>query len=145
MQNSPKYSVCMNYDTCGAMTRARTPCNRLPVAAGKRCGLHGGYSTGPRSLIGKLRNGETIKRYRIVPAPGYRHKGKQTAERLARARRQATQALRDERKRLRALKWGNRQRAKQGLPLLTDAQLDSFTQGDDLTTQFVCDSPSDNE
>lgn len=34
--------------TCGAKTRAGTPCKRRDLYASGRCRLHGGLSTGPR-------------------------------------------------------------------------------------------------
>lgn len=34
--------------TCGARTRAGTPCKRRDLYRSGRCGLHGGLSTGPR-------------------------------------------------------------------------------------------------
>lgn len=34
--------------TCGARTRAGTPCKRRDLYASGRCRLHGGLSTGPR-------------------------------------------------------------------------------------------------
>lgn len=34
--------------TCGAKTRAGTPCKRRDLYASGRCKLHGGLSTGPR-------------------------------------------------------------------------------------------------
>jgi hypothetical protein len=57
--------------TCGARTRASTPCNnpaaRAPDGAPRngRCRLHGGVSTGPRTAQGKARsarNGSCPKR-----------------------------------------------------------------------------------
>lgn len=44
--------------TCGAKTRAGTPCKRLDLAhANGRCKLHGGLSTGPKTEAGKARSG----------------------------------------------------------------------------------------
>lgn len=39
--------------TCGARTRAGTPCKRTDLMRSGRCKLHGGLSTGPRSKAGK--------------------------------------------------------------------------------------------
>ena len=39
--------------TCGATTRAGTPCKRRDIYRNGRCKLHGGMSTGPRTLEGK--------------------------------------------------------------------------------------------
>eukprot|EP01037_Dinobryon_pediforme_P015942 gene15942-16108_t len=47
--------------TCGARTRAGTPCKRIDLYRSGRCKLHGGLSTGPRSAEGKAvasRNGK---------------------------------------------------------------------------------------
>ncbi len=43
-------------DTCGAKTRAGTPCKRKDLLQGGRCRLHGGLSTGPKTLEGKRRS-----------------------------------------------------------------------------------------
>lgn len=53
--------------TCSARTRAGTPCKRVDLYANGRCKLHGGMSTGPRSIEGKARsaaNGINPKRKR---------------------------------------------------------------------------------
>lgn len=39
--------------TCGARTRAGTPCRRVDLSDNGRCRLHGGLSTGPRTKEGK--------------------------------------------------------------------------------------------
>lgn len=41
---------------CGAKTRAGTPCKRQDLLRGGRCRLHGGLSTGPKTLEGKRRS-----------------------------------------------------------------------------------------
>lgn len=38
---------------CGARTRAGTPCKRRDLYDSRRCRLHGGLSTGPRTAAGK--------------------------------------------------------------------------------------------
>ena len=40
---------------CGAKTRKGTPCQKLPLTGKARCRLHGGLSTGPRTVEGKAR------------------------------------------------------------------------------------------
>ena len=40
---------------CGARTRRGTACQKPPLAGKKRCRLHGGLSTGPRTAEGKSR------------------------------------------------------------------------------------------
>ncbi len=42
--------------TCGAKTRAGTPCKRTDLGAAGRCKLHGGLSTGPLTPEGKRRS-----------------------------------------------------------------------------------------
>ena len=42
--------------TCGARTRAGTPCKRKDLYGSGRCKLHGGLSTGPRTKRGKRRS-----------------------------------------------------------------------------------------
>lgn len=43
-------------NTCGAKTRAGTPCQRKDLLRGGRCRLHGGLSTGPRTMEGKRKS-----------------------------------------------------------------------------------------
>jgi len=55
--------------TCGARTRAGTPCKRRDLYISARCRLHGGLSTGPVTEEGKRRsalNGKMPKRKRPV-------------------------------------------------------------------------------
>jgi len=55
---------------CEARTRRGTPCQRLDIdSLGGRCKLHGGASTGPRSIEGKLRSAQNGRRRRPPPAP----------------------------------------------------------------------------
>lgn len=42
--------------TCGARTRAGTPCKITSIYRNGRCKLHGGLSTGPTSAQGKARS-----------------------------------------------------------------------------------------
>lgn len=42
--------------TCGATTRAGTSCKRKDLYRSGRCRLHGGLSTGPKTLEGKRRS-----------------------------------------------------------------------------------------
>lgn len=42
--------------TCGAKTRAGTPCKLKGLFRSGRCKLHGGLSTGPRTEAGKKRS-----------------------------------------------------------------------------------------
>jgi len=44
--------------TCGAKTQMGTPCRRRLLGNGGRCSLHGGASTGPKSLEGRARVAE---------------------------------------------------------------------------------------
>jgi hypothetical protein len=41
---------------CGARTRSGGRCRRYSLAGKRRCRLHGGCSTGPKSRAGQLRN-----------------------------------------------------------------------------------------
>ena len=38
---------------CGAKTRSGKPCEKFPLARKRRCRLHGGLSTVPRTLEGR--------------------------------------------------------------------------------------------
>ncbi len=109
---------------CGARTRSGEPCKAIVVAGGKRCRQHGGYSTGPRTLMGKLLCGATLKRYRI--SDGGRGKAKTSKTRLRRERRQKLlreTEQRQTRQSERQALWKARQCLVRGLPLLTDSQL----------------------
>ena len=44
--------------TCGARTRAGTPCKRRPDSRNGRCKLHGGASTGPKTEQGRRQSAE---------------------------------------------------------------------------------------
>jgi hypothetical protein len=48
--------------TCGARTRAGTPCKRSDLYRSGRCKLHGGLSTGPTSPEGKAIASRNAKR-----------------------------------------------------------------------------------
>lgn len=48
---------------CLAKTRHGTACQKLPIKGKRRCRLHGGLSTGPRTAEGKAR----------IAAAHYRH------------------------------------------------------------------------
>lgn len=56
--------------TCGATTRAGTPCKRKDIYENGRCPLHGGLSTGPTTPEGKAKaaeNGRKPKRKKRTP------------------------------------------------------------------------------
>ena len=40
---------------CGAKTRSGTPCAKYPIAGKRRCRLHGGLSSGPKTAEGRAR------------------------------------------------------------------------------------------
>jgi len=43
------------YLLCGAKTRSGKPCAKYPMNEKRRCRLHGGLSTGPKTAEGKAR------------------------------------------------------------------------------------------
>lgn len=49
--------------TCGAKTRAGTPCKMRSIYANGRCKLHGGLSTGAKTTEGKARQLEGFYRW----------------------------------------------------------------------------------
>ena len=51
--------------TCGAKTRAVTPCKQKGIYDNGRCKLHGGLSTGPRTKRGKRRSSLNWKKRKI--------------------------------------------------------------------------------
>ena len=38
---------------CGAKTRSGAPCSKFPIKGKRRCRLHGGLSTGPKTPAGR--------------------------------------------------------------------------------------------
>jgi hypothetical protein len=55
--------------TCGAKTRAGTPCKRFDLYDNGRCKFHGGMSTGPRTPEGKKRSAQNgLRRRKRVTA-----------------------------------------------------------------------------
>ena len=54
---------------CEARTRRGTPC-RCKALANGRCRLHGGLSTGPKTLRGKLKVFQNLRQYRDLPHKG---------------------------------------------------------------------------
>lgn len=56
--------------TCGAKTRAGTPCKLTGLYGSGRCKLHGGLSTGPTTPEGRAKmvdNGKKPKRGKLTP------------------------------------------------------------------------------
>lgn len=49
---------------CGAKTRRGTPCAMTPEPGKRRCRLHGGRPTGPKTAEGKTRIAEALRRRR---------------------------------------------------------------------------------
>ncbi|MGE0118678.1 MAG: HGGxSTG domain-containing protein [Dongiaceae bacterium] len=68
---------------CGARTRAGCPC-RQPAMANRRCRLHGGLSTGPRTPEGlaRSRTARLTHGYRTRALIGLRSRAAHTARRL---------------------------------------------------------------
>jgi hypothetical protein len=54
---------------CEARTQRGTAC-RCKALANGRCRLHGGLSTGPKTLRGKLKALQNLRQYRPLPAQG---------------------------------------------------------------------------
>lgn len=57
----PSFPRVLGELTCGARTRAGTPCKRKDLYRSGRCKFHGGLSTGPTSEKGKRRSAENGK------------------------------------------------------------------------------------
>jgi len=53
-QNPMKEEALTN-PHCGAKTRSGKPCEKFPLASKRRCRLHGGLSTGPKTVEGRGR------------------------------------------------------------------------------------------
>ena len=54
--NLPPFPDELRCMTCGAKTRAGTPCKQKGLYENGRCHLHGGLSTGPVTIEGKKRS-----------------------------------------------------------------------------------------
>lgn len=71
MDDAPEFRT----PTCGARTRRGTPCQSTALMRGDRCRVHGGASTGPRTLEGRaaalanLRRGSCSGMLRRPPEP----------------------------------------------------------------------------
>ena len=48
---------------CGAKTRSGEPCSKFPIKGKRRCRLHGGLSTGPRTPEGRARIARANQRH----------------------------------------------------------------------------------
>lgn len=57
-------------NTCGAKTRAGTPC-QSPAMRNGRCRMHGGKSTGPRTEEGKRRQRLAVAKHGMYAGPGH--------------------------------------------------------------------------
>jgi hypothetical protein len=67
LSEAPPFPTECRGMTCGAETRAGTPCKRRDIYPGGRCKLHSGLSTGPKTIEGKkksARNGFAPKKRR---------------------------------------------------------------------------------
>lgn len=63
--NTPPFPEELRGMTCGAKTRAGTPCKQKGIYRNGRCKLHGGLSTGPRTKKGKRRSSLNWKKRKI--------------------------------------------------------------------------------
>lgn len=52
---------------CGARNRKGTPCKNKPMPGKARCKFHGGASTGPRTLHGRIAALSCLKQYKARP------------------------------------------------------------------------------
>jgi len=63
--NPPPFPEELRGMTCGAKTRAGTPCKQKVIYENGRCKFHGGLSTGPRTKRGKRRASLNWKKRKI--------------------------------------------------------------------------------
>lgn len=77
--------------TCGARTRAGKPCQRRPALGSRRCHLHGGKSTGPKSPEGVARSLAALKanRNRASEVSAIVHKARAHGRQLGREWRES--------------------------------------------------------
>ncbi|MGJ8562836.1 MAG: HGGxSTG domain-containing protein [Alphaproteobacteria bacterium] len=71
-QSTTRYYIqtCARYEQsrkCGAKTRKGTPCRCKPMPKKARCKFHGGASTGPRTLAGRIAALSCLKQYKARP------------------------------------------------------------------------------
>ena len=59
--NGPKWA-------CGARTRSGAPCRSVPLTGKKRCRMHGGGSTGPRTPEGRRKVGDAARARYVTEA-----------------------------------------------------------------------------
>ena len=50
---NPMKEAALTNPLCGAKTRSGKPCEKFPLASKRRCRLHGGLSTGPKTEAGR--------------------------------------------------------------------------------------------
>ncbi len=60
--NRPPFPEELRGMTCGAKTRAGTPCRQKGIYRNGRCKLHGGLSTGPITQEGKKKSSQNWKK-----------------------------------------------------------------------------------
>lgn len=78
---------------CGAQTRSGNPCEKFPIAGKRRCRLHGGMSTGPRTAEGKARIGAAqLKHGKYVNWRARREREKYYFREIRRIMREAEEA-----------------------------------------------------
>ena len=76
--------------SCGAKTRSGSPCKKFPIAGKRRCRLHGGLSTGPKTPEGKKKIADAqLKHGRYV---NYRARRKQEMYYLGEIKRVVAEA-----------------------------------------------------
>ena len=54
-EHNPMKEAALTNPFCGAKTRSGKPCEKFPLAGKRRCRLHGGLSTGPKTVEGRGR------------------------------------------------------------------------------------------
>ncbi|NCF34380.1 MAG: hypothetical protein GWP50_12545 [Proteobacteria bacterium] len=78
---------------CGAKTRSGMPCAKYPIAGKRRCRLHGGMSTGPRTEEGRARIASAnYKHGRFIGWRAHRKREKQYFAEIRRLMAQAKAA-----------------------------------------------------
>ena len=54
-EHNPMEDVQNANPICGAKTRSGEPCSKFPIKGKRRCRLHGGLSSGPKTAEGRAR------------------------------------------------------------------------------------------
>ena len=92
-EHNPMEDLTTNPRRCGAKTRSGEPCSKFPIKGKRRCGLHGGLSSGPKTAEGRARIAQANLRHgNFVGWRAHREKEKYYFGEIRRIMREAKDA-----------------------------------------------------